>query len=336
MNLTQSVMTIDAHTAGTPIRVVVNGIPTLFGDTISQRMEYMKKHHDNLRCMVSKLPRGSQSLVCAILTEPTVAGTDFGLFYFDADTYQPMCGAGTLSVAKVVVETGMVKRTPPETKVVFETATGIVHVSVKMAPDGSTEVIMTNAPAFRYEENVLLNVPELGDVLCDVYFGGNFFTLVDVAQFGFTIKPSTIPLMIDYKRKIIAQAQKSLNIEHPLNPDINYIDQCLFIQNEPEADGAYLNQCVFGDGLYDISPCGTGTCARLAQRYNKGFLRLHEPFKHRQAFGGEFIGLALEAATVAGKPGVVPQIQCTDVHITAMNNLVAEESDRLRAGFETW
>ena len=126
MLASQSVFVVDAHTTGTPIRVVTGGIPPLKGASVAEKMEDMRRNHDWLRTCIMQQPRGFLSLVGAILTEPCSPEADYGVFYIDSLTYQPMCGAGTLSVAKVLVETGMVKRVEPETKIVLETPTGLV------------------------------------------------------------------------------------------------------------------------------------------------------------------------------------------------------------------
>lgn len=336
MNIIQSIWAIDAHTTGTPIRIITAGIPTLFGDTISQKMKYMRDNYDDLRLSITRQPRGFSSLVCAVLTAPTAPDADFGVFYIDADTYQPMCGAGSLAVGKAVVEAGLVKRTDPVTTVTLETAIGIVKLMVNTHADGSTDVTMINAPAFAYMQDINVDVPDLGKVDMDIYFGGNFFALVDTAQFGFDIEAATIPRMMDYMKKIVGAVKCEIKVRHPLNQEINYLDECLFIQNKQDPDGGYMGQCIFGDGLFDISPCGTGTSSRLAQRYNKGLLKLGEPFVHKQAYGGKFTGIALEAVDVCGHPGVVPQISCDDVQITGFNHIIIEKSDRLKTGLKTW
>ena len=134
MLASQSVFVVDAHTTGTPIRVVTGGIPPLKGASVAEKMEDMRRNHDWLRTCIMQQPRGFLSLVGAILTEPCSPEADYGVFYIDALTYQPMCGAGTLSVAKALVETGMVKRVEPETKIVLETPTGLVAVYGKTTP----------------------------------------------------------------------------------------------------------------------------------------------------------------------------------------------------------
>ena len=335
MNIQNIIWAIDAHTTGSPIRIITSGIPKLEGETISEKIEYMRTHYDHLRRMIAQQPRGFSSLVCAVLTPTSVEGADYGLFYMDADTYQPMCGAGTLATAKALVECGLVARRGDETTVTFETAAGIVKATVRYLEDGGTTVTMVNAPAFAYKEDLTLEVEGLGTVNMDIYFGGNFFAIVDTEQLGYRITAGNIPRMLVDMKKIVKAVQQNVHIEHPLNPAINYLDECLFIQNTADDDGGYMGQCIFGDGLYDLSPCGTGTCARLAQRHNRGWLNLGETFVHKQAFGGKFFGVALEEIDIKGHKGVIPQVSCSDVHVTGFNQLIAESSDRLKHGFKT-
>ncbi|MEG1971754.1 MAG: proline racemase family protein, partial [Oscillospiraceae bacterium] len=194
MNIIQSIFTIDAHTTGSPIRVVTGGIPNLKGKNISEKMDCMMQNYDNLRTFLLQQPRGCLSLMCAVLTDTNVEGADFGLFYMDAGGYQPMCGAGTMAAAKCIVESGMVKRTSPKTRVTFETGAGLVSVDVNETPQGTTTTL-NNAPAFLYMQDKLIDVPTIGKIKFDMVFGGNFFAVVDTQQLGFKITPQSIPTM---------------------------------------------------------------------------------------------------------------------------------------------
>lgn len=333
MNLAYSIFAVDAHTTGSPIRVITGGIPTLRGDNISEKMKDMEEHYDHLRTCILQPPRGCPSLMCAVLTEPSVPDAHYGLFYMDAGGYQPMCGAGTMAVAKVLVENGMVPRTGKRTRVLFETGPGRIAVDVEDQEDGSTRIVLENAPAFLYAEDLSVAVPEIGTIRFDLVFGGNFFALVDTAQLGFSITPETVPRMQAYMPGIVETISRKFEVVHPVNPAINYLNEMLFIQDVPDADGGYLAQAIFGNAQVDLSPCGTGTSGRMAQRYAKGLLRQGEAFVQKQAYGGVFTGKVLRETTVGGRPAIVPQVSCRDVQITGYNHLIAESSDRLKYGF---
>lgn len=332
MDQSLSIFTIDAHTTGSPVRLILSGVPTLRGSSISEKMEYMMTHYDHLRNCILQPPRGCPSLMCAVLTEPVGPEADFGLFYMDAGGYQPMCGAGTLAVSKILVENGMVPRTGNKTKVIYETGAGLVTVYVEEQEDGICMVTMENAPAFVYAKNQTICVPDIGRITFDLVFGGNFFAMVDTAQMGFSICPDTIPKMQNIMPKLVEAISREYEIVHPLNPALNYLNEILFTQEGPEEDGGFLAQVIFGNSQVDISPCGTGTCGRMAYRYSEGLLNQGETFVQKQVYGGRFFGKVLRETKVAGRPAILPQVSCSDVHITGYNHLVAGDKDRLKYG----
>ena len=332
----QSVFTVDAHTTGTPIRVVTSGIPPLKGDSIGDKMEYMKANYDGIRTCLMQQPRGFLSLVGAVLTEPCSPDADYGLFYIDALTYQPMCGAGTFSVAKVLVETGMVQRTEPETIIRLETPSGIVTVFVQIKNGDVRRISFENVPAFLYRKDLEIKVPGIGNISVDVGFGGNFFTIVDVDRMNMEITRDNMDELRKQSKIILASANDAVKVQHPVNKSINYMDQLLFVNERPNEKGEYLCQCIFGDAQADISPCGTGTSTRLAQRYFRGKINLGETYYQRSVYGGIFSAVGSRQVDLGEMPAVVPLISCSDVHITGFNHLIAEEDDKLKNGFISW
>lgn len=332
MKQTQSVFCIDAHTTGTPIRVITGGIPPLNGNSINEKMLDMERRYDWLRSCIACPPRAPQSLVCAVLVPSCSPEADYGVFYMDAKAYQPMCGAGTLSVAKALIETGMVARKEPVTEIVLETPSGIVRVYADIKNGEVEKISLKNAPAFLYKKDVVLNVEELGSVTADICFGGNFFAVVDAAQMPVPLDPAHRLAFRDYMRRIVAACESQLTICHPENPDLNYLNQVLFYKNIPDENGGYTCQCVFGDAQLDISPCGTGTSARLAQQYTRGNRGLHEEFIQNSIWGSSFYATALEETTVGGLTAIIPLVSCSDVRVTGFNQLIAEADDSCRAG----
>jgi len=336
MRNTQSIFTVDAHTTGTPIRVITSGIPPLKGDTMEDKMEYMRRNYDWIRTCTMQQPRGFRSLVGAVLTEPCSADADYGLFYIDALTYQPMCGAGTFSVAKVLAETGMVKRTEPETVIKLETPGGIVTVYVEIKNGDIRCISFDNVPAFLYRKDLEINVPGVGDICVDVGFGGNFFTIVDIDTIKMDITKDKMDELCKLSKMILAAANEKIKVQHPVNKSINYMDQLLFVQNRPNEKREYLCQCIFGDAQADISPCGTGTSTRLAQRYFRGLIEIGETFYQKSIYGGVFSALAIREIDLQGTRAIIPRVSCSDVHITGFNHLVTEEDDKLKNGFVSW
>ena len=336
MQIEQVISVIDAHTTGTPIRIVTGGIPRLRGRTVGDKMEYMREHFDRIRTCLMQQPRGFTSLVGAVLTEPASEEADFGLFYMDDLTYQPMCGAGTLAVAKSLVATGMVPVTEPETLVTLETPTGIVRVSVEVKDGNAGKVFLKNVPAFLYQKDLELSIDGVGTFPVDIGYGGNFFVLVDIGRIQAEIRQDRIRELRELSRVILKAANEKIRVVHPENPAINYLDQLLYYSTKPECDGSFLAQCIFGDAQADISPCGTGTSTRLAQKYFRGEIGLGEIYRQKSVCGGIFEGKLVETAMAGTIPAVIPVVSCADVHITGFNQLVIERKDKLKNGFTSW
>ncbi len=336
MNLQYSFNVVDAHTTGSPIRVVMSGIPPLAGATINEKMEYMKKHYDHIHTCIVHQPRGYQSLMCAVLVPPCKPEADFGLFYMDAKNYQPMCGAGTLSIAKVLIETGMVERKEPSTSIRLDTGSGLVTVSAEVADGEVRNVSMDNVPSFLYQRDVTLPVDGLGDLVVDIGFGGNFFIILDTAQLPTPLAVDTLTQYKQYMRSIVQASDAHLKVSHPLNPALTDLNQVLFYNDTPDANGGYTCQCIFGDAQIDISPCGTGTSARLAQMYARGRIAADQAFLQNSIFGGTFKATLLGECDIGDLRGILPRVSCEDVRITGFNHLVVEKDDIHKAGFISW
>lgn len=281
-------------------------------------------------------PRGFLSLVGAVLTEPCSSDADYGLFYIDALGYQPMCGAGTLSVAKVLVETGMINRVEPETIIRLETPSGIVTVFVEIENGEIKCISLENVPAFLYRRNLEIKVLDIGDIKVDIGFGGNFFTIVDIDAINMDISKNKMDELRKLSKVILASANDVVKVQHPINKSINYMDQLLFVKNKPDENGEYLCQCIFGDAQADISPCGTGTSTRLAQRYFRGLIGIDGTFSQKSIYGGVFKASIVREVDLNGTKAIVPRVSCSDVHITGFNHLIVEEDDKLKNGFVTW
>lgn len=336
MNLQQSFSVVDAHTTGSPVRLVTTGIPLLEGETINEKMEYMKEHFDHLRTCIVHQPRGYQSLMCAVLVPPCKEEADFGLFYMDAQNYQPMCGAGTLAVAKALIEVGMVERKEPIINICFDTGSGLVSVDAEVRNGEVKNISLNNVPAFLYKKDVKLVVEGLGELVFDIGFGGNFFVILDTKQLPLSLKMDTLPQYKQYMKAIIKASDEQLKVVHPLNPALTDLNQVLFYRDTPDENGGYTCQCIFGDEQVDISPCGTGTSARLAQMYARGRIAKEGQFLQNSIFGGTFKATIVDECSIGDTTGILPRVSCDDVRVTGFNHLVVEKDDIHKNGLISW
>lgn len=336
MNIVNAFDYIDAHMETAPFRIITSGIPTLHGKSMEEKMAYCEKNYDWMRKRIMCEAGGQRAMVGAILTEPTSEEADFGVFYMDDLKYQPMCGAGSIAVANAVVQLGMVPVTEPITKVVFETPAGLITTLVKIENSNVLEVTLENVPSFLYKKDVKVFVEGIGEVVLDIVFGGNFFALVDVEPLNLDINPNNRRVLGDTAMKIIEAINKTVNVEHPVNKSINYLDQLMYCQKPRNAGGPYLGQCVYSDCKLDDSPCGTGTAAKMARMFARGELGLNEDFIHGNNINPTlkvFKGLLYGETKIGDYHAVLPRVSSSNTQIIGMGKIILTKEDKYKEGF---
>jgi proline racemase len=322
---------VDSHTEGMPTRVITGGVPALPGSTMLERKLRFEAERDDLRLLLMQEPRGHGAMSGAILQPATRPDADWGVLYIEVSGCLPMCGHGTIGVATVLVETGMVEVTEPETTIRLDTPAGLVETRVQVAEGRAVAVTLRNVPAFLHERDASVDVPGLGRVTYDMAFGGNFYALVDAASVGLAPEPEQARALIDAGLAIIAAIEAA---GPPVHPDDDRIRGCHHVVlHAPGTNGADAKAATsIHPGWLDRSPCGTGTSARLAQLHARGLLETGTDFVNESVIGTRFTGRIVEETTVAGRPAVVPEITGR-AWITGIGQYLLDPTDPFPAGF---
>jgi proline racemase len=314
-----------------PTRVVTGGVGPIPGATMLERKLHFEAEMDDLRLLLMREPRGHAAMSGAILQPPTRADADWGVLFIEVSGCLPMCGHGTIGVATVLVETGMVAVTEPETVVRLDTPAGLVRVRVAVRDGRATSVTLRNVPAFLAQRDREVDVPGLGRVAYDVAFGGNFYAITDAAAVGLDVDPARSGELIDAGLAVMAAVNAA---ERPVHPEDARIDGCHHVVfHAPGRDGADARAATsIHPGWLDRSPCGTGTSARLAQLHARGELALGAPFVNESVIGTRFTGRLVEETTVGGLAAVVPEITGR-AWVTAMGQYLLDADDPFPVGF---
>jgi proline racemase len=322
---------VDSHTEGMPTRVITGGVPQLPGDTMLERKLRFEEERDDLRLLLMQEPRGHGAMSGAILQPPTRPEADWGVLYIEVSGCLPMCGHGTIGVATVLVETGMVEVSEPETVIKLDTPAGLVEARVEVEDGRATAVSLVNVPSFLHEQGAVVQVPGLGPVTYDMAFGGNFYALVDAASVGLRVEPEEAQTLIQNGLEIMTAINAS---DAPVHPEDSRIEGCRHVVfHEAGTGGADAKAATsIHPGWLDRSPCGTGTSARLAQLHALGELKIGEEFVNESVIGTRFTGRVVEETTVAGKPAVVPEITGR-AWITGIGQYLLDPTDPFPAGF---
>lgn len=341
MTLPDTVRVVDSHTEGMPTRVVVDGIGTLPGADMLARRAAFEADLDHLRTFLMFEPRGHAAMSGAILQPPTRPDADVAVLFIEVSGCLAMCGHGTIGVATVLVEEGMVPVTGPVTRVRLEVPAGIVTADVEVVDGRARAVTITNVPSFVHATDVTLDVPGLGPLVVDVAFGGNFYALVPAERLGIPLEPAREQDLIRAGMAVIAAADARIAPVHPEDDRIRGIEHLVVMApgdgggDEGSPGGGPVDgrsATVIHPGWIDRSPCGTGTSARMALLHHRGELALDTPYVHASFIDSRFEGRLVATTEVGGRPAVVPTIRGR-AWISGRAELVLDPTDPFPAGF---
>jgi proline racemase len=323
---------VDSHTEGMPTRVITGGIGVIPGDSMFERRRYFLEHLDHVRKLLMYEPRGHGSMSGAILQPATRPDADYGVLFIEVSGCLPMCGHGTMGVATVLVETGMVEVTEPVTTIRLETPAGLVVVDVAVEDGAAMSVTLRNVPSFCVATDRVASVPGFGDVRYDLAYGGNFYALVELDDLGLPFDRARKGDLLDAGLEIMAAINATAPPVHPENPEIAGVHHVYLAA--PGSDARHSRHAMaIHPGWFDRSPCGTGTSARMAQLHARGLLPLHQDFRNDSFIGTTFIGRLVEETRVGGVPAVVPTITGR-AWVTGTAQYMLDPRDPFPEGFE--
>jgi proline racemase len=322
---------VDSHTEGMPTRVITGGLGPIPGDSMQERRLYFEEHLDHLRLLLMREPRGHSAMSGAFLQPPTRPDADWGVLFVEVSGLLPMCGHGTIGVATVLVETGMVAVSEPETVIRLDTPAGLVEATVTVSDGRAERVRLRNVPAFVAEFDATVEVESLGALSYDMAFGGNFYALMPAASVGLEPVPANAQMLIDRGLEIISAINAAARPVHPVDPAIGGCKHVVFYA--PGRDGAHARAATsIHPGWLDRSPCGTGTSARMAALHARGDLAIGQEFVNESIIGSRFTGRLLEEVMLGSTPAVVPEVSGR-AWITGMSQYLLDPTDPFPTGF---
>lgn len=332
MRATRLFSTVDTHTGGQPTRTITAGLPVIPGTSIAEKMIYLRDHMDWVRTALMFEPRGSAIMSGVVLTEPCNPQADIGVIFIETTGYLPMCGHDTIGVCTMLVETGMVEVTEPETTINLDTPGGLVCTRVQVEDGRAKEVTFRNVPSFVMAQNLEVTLPTFGRIRLDVAYGGNVYAIVSAENFSLEITPENSDRVVQLGRAVRSAVNKKIRIRHP---EKEFVDSCTHVQffAPPRNQAAdFLNTVFFAENGIDRSPCGTGTSARVATLWANGDLPLKRAFVHESIIGSIFRATPVEETRVGNFPAVVVEVS-GQAHLIGMSQFIIDPDDPLRNGF---
>jgi proline racemase len=329
----QRITTIDAHTAGEPLRIITSGFPELPGDTMLAKRQYTRDHYDTLRRALMWEPRGHADMYGCIFTPPVTPDGDVGVLFMHNEGFSTMCGHGIIGMVKVGVETGMFAAKGSQTVIKIDTPAGRVTATAHIRNDKVERVSFLNVPSFLLARDLSLAIDGLGPVHYDIAFGGAFYAYVDADSMGVDITPHNQSELIAVGMRIKRAVMASYSIVHPDgDPGLNFLYGTILVKMLPDSEVHSRNVCIFAEGEVDRSPTGTGVSGRVAIHYARGELAVGKTITIESLIGTRFTGCVAETTSVNGVPAVIPEVSGT-AHITGRHEFLIDPDDPLRDGF---
>jgi proline racemase len=344
MRSARMIQAVDAHACGEPGRVIVGGVLDVPGATMFDKMQYLQSHADGLRKLMLREPRGYPAANCNLILPPTNPEAAAGYVIMEQTEYPGMSGTNTICVTTVLLETGMVPMREPVTEVTLESPAGLIRVRALCSGGKVRDVTFRNVPAFAVHLDKEIEVPHLGTVTVDVAYGGMFYVIADAQALGLRLTRDSGRDIVRIGEMIKAATQEQLPVTHPTQPGFTGVTIAL-LSAPPDRPEAHARNAVVVStgrldwsrpatwtGAIDRSPCGTGTCAKMAALQAKGQLDLHQDFHHEGILGTMFTGRLVEATQVGPYLAFVPTISGR-AWITGFSSYVLEDDDPFPEGF---
>jgi proline racemase len=326
------VTTVDAHTEGEPLRVILSGFPELPGKTILERRRLVKEQHDTLRQALMWEPRGHADMYGCIVTPPERPDSDVGVLFMHNEGFSTMCGHGIIAVTTVLLELGLVPLRGPLTEVRIDSPAGLIVAQAHATGGRIASVSFRNVPSFAAALDQTIALPGLGRVRYDLAFGGAYYAYVQAAEVGLECTPTDYRRLIDVGMQIKRAVMRARPIEHPGDPDLAFLYGTIFIGPPTQPHAHSRNVCVFAEGEVDRSPTGTGVSGRLALHHARGEIGINESIIIESILGTAFSCRVLETARAGNFAAVIPEVQGR-AFITGRHEFLIDPADPLKEGF---
>lgn len=299
---------IDAHTCGNPVRLVAEGGPELEGNTMSEKRQHFLKEYDWIRKGLMFEPRGHDMMSGSILYPPHNEANDVAVLFIETSGCLPMCGHGTIGTITIAVEEGLIQPKVPG-KIKMEAPAGLVEIEYETEHSKVKSVKLKNVPAFLHSAELKVQCPDLGELIVDVAYGGNFYAIVDVQKNFKGLEHYAADKLIAWARELRKNINGQYEFIHPQDATINGCSHILWTGAVLDTTSTARNAVFYGDKAIDRSPCGTGTSARMAQWYAKGKLKKGDAFIHESIIGSKFVGRIEEELMLNDYKAIRPSVE---------------------------
>jgi proline racemase len=327
--MSETIETVEMHTGGEPVRIVVAGYPPIPGATILAKRRHAREHLERYRRLLMFEPRGHYDMYGVLPVEPDLPGADLAVLFIHNEGYSTMCGHAVIALGRWAVDSGRVKREPGETKVAIQCPCGLVEA--RLSPDGSVK--FSSVPAFAFALDASVEVQGLGAVSLDIGYGGAYYAFLPAARFGLDVRRSPTRDLVDAADRITKAVQAQIRLDHPDDADLAFLYGTILTDGKDAYAGEpTANICVFAEREVDRSPTGSGVTARIALQHARGQIALGQKRQFESVTGALFTGKALRKTRTGRFDAVIVEVG-GKAHYTGSAKFTLEEGDEIGKGF---
>jgi len=309
---------LDSHTGGEPTRLIADVSSLDLGSgSVAARLVQLRTKHDAFRSQVLGEPRGSDTVVGAMLVPAYDPSCQLGAIFFNNVGYLGMCGHGTIGIIASLSYLGEIS--PGRYRI--ETPVGVVEATLHPTEQGyPNRVSVRNVPAYRYLKQVPLEI-DGRTIHGDVAWGGNWFFLVH--DHGLEVGLQNLEQLTDFAWRI----REAFTRQGLVGKDGHEIDHVELFAPSSEADSKSFVLCP--GRAYDRSPCGTGTSAKLACLWADGMFSAGQIWRQQSIVGSIF-----EGQVEVADGGIIPTIT-GEAWVMAEGRLLVDERDPFESGIRS-
>jgi len=324
--------TVEMHTGGEPVRIIVSGYPELKGRTLLEKRRDARDRLDYLRRRLMHEPRGHFDMYGAVPVPADHPDAAFAVLFLHNEGYSTMCGHATIALGRWAVESGRVRRSEPETRFVLQCPCGPVAVTVEVANGRAGRVRFESVPAFAAALDRAVEVPGFGPVMLDVGYGGAFYAILPAQRLGLDMTRSPLRALVDAATAVTQAAKAAVPLDHPDDRDLAFLYGTILTDGGDGKSVSSVNFCVFAEREVDRSPTGSGVTARLALAHARGAARIGERHAFESLTGARFDGRIARETALGGRPAVTVEVSGKSYY-TGSARFSAEVDDPLKDGF---
>jgi len=326
------ISTVEMHTGGEPLRILVDGIPEISGNTMLEKRRYFRDNLDHIRKGTMWEPRGHADMYGAVITPPCSPDADFGTFFLHNEGYSTMCGHAIIALTKFVLDTKLVRRRGDRVTVRIDAPPGMIEARGWRQEGLVRHVTFTNVPSFVLYRDQQVQVPGLGRVKYDVAYGGAFYAIVEADKLGLRLESGQYGKMIELGRAIKKSVAVNQKIVHPFEEDLGFLYGTIFTSGASHPNRHSRNVCVFADGEVDRSATGSGVSARAALMHARGEMRVGERVAIESILGTVMEVEVAGITTYGPHKAIIPKVTGSATY-TGSNVLWIDPEDPVGDGF---